>query len=249
MHSPRNIVVTGATGGIGTAIVDRFLRSGDRVLATGLDSPSIEKWQQQFDNEPSISDRLSTVVTDIADEDSVNRLATAAAALGEIHVLINNAGTFVTTPFTQLNLSEWRRVLDIDLTGTFLVIKALHPLMDRTGRGRIISIGSGTLYDGTPGMSHYAAAKGGVLGLTRVLAREFGADGITVNLLTPGLTRTDAAVAAVPDALWAEQREARAIGRDEVPADIAGAAFFLASEDSAFLTGQVLNVDGGSKFL
>ena len=251
MAETRTVIVTGATGGIGSAIVDRFLRNGDRVVATGLTEDELTKWRDRWDGSAAggHESALLTRVVDISSESSVESFASfAQQELQVVDVLINNAGSFPQTPFEEITVAEWRRVLDIDLTGTFLMIKAVLPVLNRSGAGRIINIGSGTLYDGTPNMAHYAAAKGGVLGLTRVLAHELGGDGITTNLVTPGLTRTAAASAAVDESLWEQQRLARGLQRDETPEDPIGAIFFLASADAAFMSGQTLNIDGGSKF-
>lgn len=245
-RSRRTVVVTGATGGIGTALVRRFLALGDEVVATGLSENELAAWRGTLGYDGGA---LHTHVLDVSSEDSTVAFGQRLAdEVGLVQVLVNNAGSFPQKPFARITTAEWRGVLDIDLTGTFLVIKAVLPILDRAGAGRIINIGSGTVYDGTPNMAHYAAAKGGVLGLTRVLSRELGNEGITVNIVTPGLTATPAALAAVDGGLWAQQRTARSIHRDEYPEDVVGAVVFTASADAAFMTGQVLNIDGGSKF-
>ena len=252
MSEPRTVIVTGATGGIGSEITDRFLANGDVVLATGLSEDELADWRRRWDQSApdGYCAPLHTAVVDISSEASVSALAERARAISpSVEVLVNNAGTFPQARFEDMTTEQWRRVIDIDLTGTFLVIKAVLPLLDRTGRGRIVKVGSGTFWDGTPSMAHYAAAKGGVLGLTRVLSRELGTYGITTNLVTPGLTPTPAATAVVDDSLWEQQRRARGLQRDETPGDAVGAVFFVASADAAFMTGQTVNVDGGSTFV
>jgi NAD(P)-dependent dehydrogenase (short-subunit alcohol dehydrogenase family) len=143
----------------------------------------------------------------------------------------------------------WRRVIAVNLTGTFLMVRALLPLMKESGKGRIVNIGSGTLFVGTRQQSAYVASKGGILGLTRTLANELGDYGITVNQVAPGLTITPNAIEAMPTSVVEMQRQSRSLQRDELPEDVVGAVFFVASDDAAFLTGQTLNVDGGRHFL
>ena len=252
MGSARTVVITGAAGGIGSEIVDRFLAEGDIVVASDLTDSSLEAWRTRWDADApdSRNAALHTIAADIADEQSVAALAdTVRQRFGVADVLINNAGYFSHTAFEEMDTSEWRQILDINLTGTFLMIRAFVPLMKGSGRGRIVNIGSGSVHNGTPGQAHYVAAKGGVMGLTRVLARELGQYDITVNQITPGLTITPMTAGVLPEQLLAMQRDLRSFHRDETPADLIGTIYFLASDDAAFLTGQTLNVDGGLFFL
>lgn len=248
----RTVVVTGAAGGIGSEIVDRFLVAGDTVVASDLADATLKTWRGRWDTDAAggRNERLHTVAADIASEDSVAAFAdTVRQRFGAADVLINNAGFFSHTLFEEMSTEEWRRILDINLTGTFLLIRAFVPLMKEGGRGRIVNIGSGSVHNGTPQQAHYVAAKGGVMGLSRVLARELAQYGITVNLLTPGLTITPMTAGVLPEPLLEMQRNLRSFHRDETPADLVGTIFFLASEDAAFLTGQTLNVDGGLYFV
>ncbi|SDG80808.1 3-oxoacyl-[acyl-carrier protein] reductase [Lentzea fradiae] len=242
MTSPRNVVITGAAGGISSEITDRFLANGDTVLASDLSSEILNSWRTRWD-----TGNLLVHPADVSSEDSLASLAAVAEErLGTIDILINAAGHFPQTPFEKISGDEWRRVIEVNLNGTFYTIQALLPLLKTSSRGRIINIGSGGMFFGVPHQAHYIAAKAGVQGLTRVLARELGNDHpITVNLVTPGLVVTPAAVAVLPEPLLAMQRERRSFHRDEVPADVVGSVFFLASDDAAFITGQTLNVDGG----
>lgn len=242
MTTPRNVVITGAAGGISSEITDRFLSNGDTVLASDLSSDILESWRTRWDTA-----NLLVHPADVSDEDSLASLAEVALErLGTVDILINAAGHFPQTPFEKISGDEWRRVVEVNLNGTFYTVQALLPLMKTSSRGRIINIGSGGMFFGVPQQAHYIAAKAGVMGLTRVLARELGNDyPITVNLMTPGLVVTPAAAAVLPKPLLAMQRERRSFHRDEVPADVVGSVFFLASDDAAFITGQTLNVDGG----
>ena len=251
MPSTRTVVVTGAAGGIGSAIVDRFLTDGHTVIASDLSQGALDAWRKRWDSEVPAGRResLHTIAADIAEQQSVEAFADRVRRdHGSADVLINNAGYFSHTRFEEMGLGEWQRILDINLTGTFLMIKAFTPLLKDGGRGRIINVGSGSVHNGTPLQAHYVAAKGGVMGLTRVLARELGEYGITVNLLTPGLTITPMTQGVLPEPLLAMQRNLRSFHRDETPADLVGTIAFLASDDAAFLTGQTLNVDGGLYF-
>jgi NAD(P)-dependent dehydrogenase (short-subunit alcohol dehydrogenase family) len=252
MSTARAVVVTGAAGGIGSEIVDRFLANGDTVVATDFSQEALETWRTRWDStapggrHPS----LHTLAADMSSEESVAALAEAAAERADpVDVLINCAGIFPMVPFESMTTELWRQVIDVNLTGTFFMIRAFVPLMKASTRGRIVNIGSGSVLGGTPAQSAYVASKGGIMGLTRTLARELGGYGITVNLVTPGLTLTPAALQAVPEPVRESQRLIRALQRDETAEDVAGPVFFLASADAAFITGQTLNVDGGRHLL
>ncbi|KJE19522.1 dehydrogenase of unknown specificity, short-chain alcohol dehydrogenase like [Frankia torreyi] len=252
MSAARTVVVTGASGGIGSEIVDRFLTQGDTVVAADVSSEALATWRARWDSgapggqHPS----LHAVVADISSEESVAELAEATRRrFDTVDVLINCAGIFPSVPFEEMTVELWRQVLEVNLTGTFLMTRAFVPLMKASGRGRIVNIGSGSVFSGTPLQSAYVASKGGIMGLTRTLARELGGYGITVNLVTPGLTATPAAADVIPASVLAEQRQLRALQRDETAEDLAGPVFFLASDDAAFVTGQTLNVDGGRHLL
>lgn len=148
-------------------------------------------------------------------------------------------------PFEQTSVEDWRQVIDINLNGPFLVTRALLPLMNDPGWGRIINFGSGSVFDGTRNQTHYVTAKAGMVGFTHSLAREVGGYGITVNLIAPGLTVTKAVRDNFPGEILDAQRKGRAIERDETPEDLVGPVFFLASPEAGFISGQTLKVDGG----
>lgn len=168
---------------------------------------------------------------------------------GRIDVLLNNAGLYTSIkkrPFFEIPPEEWDQVMAVNLKGIFLCSQAVYPAMRRQGKGKIINISSGTIFNGTPFFLHYVTSKAGVIGLTRALARELGPDGIAVNAITPGLTVSGPEqAAAIAPAQLADRRARKSFQRDQSPEDIVGAVVFLASADSDFITGQTVNVDGG----
>jgi NAD(P)-dependent dehydrogenase (short-subunit alcohol dehydrogenase family) len=245
MDTKRVVVITGAAGGIGVPLVERFIRNGDRVIGTDTSEDALKQLATQLEFDAS----LLTLVADVSSEADAHNVADFAREHGgTVEVLINCAGFFPILPFEEISFQDWQRVIDINLSGTFLMTSALLPLMKDRGWGRIVNFGSATFFDGTRNQTHYVAAKAGIIGFTRSLAREVGGYGITVNVITPGLTLTQAVKDHFPPAVLAAQRAARSLARDETPEDLIGPVFFLASPDAGFITGQTLNVDGG-KFM
>jgi NAD(P)-dependent dehydrogenase (short-subunit alcohol dehydrogenase family) len=238
----RIVVITGAAGGVGADLVARFLANGDIVLATDLAQDALDTLAASHGDDQ----RLVTFAGDISSEDDVTALAARAAELGGVDVLVNVAGFFPWDPFDQLTAQRWRQVIDVNLTGYFLVTSAVLPLMRTRGWGRVINFGSASMFPGVAGQVHYVSAKAALVGFTRSLAREVGGDNITVNLITPGLTLTGPVVKNFSPELIESQRKARALPRDQHSTDLVGPVFFLASSDADFVTGQTLNVDGGA---
>jgi NAD(P)-dependent dehydrogenase (short-subunit alcohol dehydrogenase family) len=243
MNTDRVVLVTGAAGGIGALLVERFLGNGDTVLATDLSSDMLAQAHSAW----GWTNRVLLQAGDVASEEDCARLAGIARDLvGRIDVLVNCAGYYPRRPFEQITPNEWRRIVDINLTGVFLMTQAMLPLMKGRGWGRIINFGSGTMFSGTPDTAHYVSAKAGLLGLTRCMSTEFGQYGITANLITPGLTLTAPVLRDLPPEVRAAAAEQRSIKRDMLPEDLVGPVLFLASPAADFVTGQLLNVDGGS---
>ena len=165
-------------------------------------------------------------------------------------MLLNNAAIYVTEklwkgPVEELELAEWDRVIEVNLKGVFLCCKAAIPIMKRQRSGKIINIASGTFFSGSGNMPHYTTAKGGVVALTRVMARQLGEWNINVNCMTPGSTMSEDSVTDEVIERRQGSTGKRAFPRIETPADIIGTAVFLASSDSDFITGQLLVVEGG----
>jgi 3-oxoacyl-[acyl-carrier protein] reductase len=242
MKDGRVVVITGAGGGIGRKIVDRFLANGDRVIGLDREKSSLDELAATR----NAGYQLSTSCVDITDESAV-------AAFGEhirqshdhVDVLVNCAGFYPVVPFEQMTQEQWTEVIAINLTGIFRVTHTLLLLMNGCGWGRIINIGSASVLEGVVGQAHYVSAKAGVVGFTRSLAMEVGDHGITVNIVAPGLTLTEPVLRSMPEKLLKAQGELRAIKRDEQAQDLAGPVFLLCSPDADFISGQMLVVDGG----
>lgn len=247
---PRVVVITGAAQGIGRAYALRFAAMGQPVVALDLNQAGLAKLAAEIE---AAGGRCMPCVADVGDPASV---AAAAAAIeqsfGRADVLINNAAIFSTLkmrPFEEIPLEEWSRVLHVNVTGTMLMVRALLPLMRRHGWGRVINVSSAAFVMGRPNYLHYTTSKAAVVGMTRSMARELGTSGITVNAVLPGATDTEIERETVTPAQKQAQIAMRSIQREENTDDLTGVAVFLASEDSRFVTGQSLVVDGGLTFL
>jgi NAD(P)-dependent dehydrogenase (short-subunit alcohol dehydrogenase family) len=246
MITGRTVLITGAAGGMGALIAERFLVNGDTVVATDAEADSLKELVEKL----GASDHLLTIVADISKDGDCQRVAALAKdKTGQVNVLIQVAGFFPIEAFLEMTAESWRKIIDINLTGTALMARAVLPLMAGRGWGRIINFGSASIYGGVEGQAHYVAAKAGVVGLSRSLAREFGRDAITVNVIAPGLTVTKAVKDSFPAEVLEAQIMRRCIKREQTPEDLVGTAFFLASPDADFITGQSIIVDGGAWML
>ena len=242
MRTGRVVVITGAAGGMGRLVAKRFLANGDLVIAVDRDGDALA--------ELAADDSLVTIVTDVSEESDCQAVAKLARErAGRVDVLVNVAGWFPIQPFEELGAADFRRVVDVNLTGAFLMVRAVWPLMKGRGWGRIVTVGSASTFDGVPDQIHYVSAKAGLFGLTRSLARAVGTEGVTVNIVTPGLTSTPPVKKNMPKAMIEKSVQERALQREEQPEDLVGAIFFLASPDADFISGQTVNVDGGKHLL
>ena len=246
----RVIVITGAGQGIGRVLAHAFAAVGAIPIVAELDA---ERGQAVVREIEAAGGRALAVPTDVASADSVEAMAARTAdAFGRIDALINNAGIFSTLkmrPFEEIPLEEWDAVLRVNVTGVMLCCRAVIPTMRQAGWGRIINLSSASTLLGRPNYLHYTTSKAAVVGMTRSLARELGRFGITANAIMPGAVTTE-----IPrETVTPEQRERivamQCVPRSQVPEDLIGAAFFLASEGSRFMTGQTLNLDGGASHI
>jgi 3-oxoacyl-[acyl-carrier protein] reductase len=241
-------VITGAAHGIGKAYARRFAEEGAHVVLADIDSGGGQTAAKAL-QEAGLSAWART--TDVSNYLNVEGLMRETAdRFGRIDVLLNNAAIYVTQqlwkgPVEDLDLTEWDRVIEVNLKGVFLCSKAAIPIMKQQRSGKIINIASGTFFSGSGNMPHYTSAKGGVVALTRVMARQLGEWGINVNCMTPGSTMSEDSMTEEVLKRRQGSMDKRAFRRVETPADIVGTALFLASSDSDFVTGQLLVVEGG----
>jgi NAD(P)-dependent dehydrogenase (short-subunit alcohol dehydrogenase family) len=247
-HRDKVAVITGAAKGLGQAFARRLAEDGVHIVIADVE-PAAEtvKLVEEAGRE------ALACSCDVTSPDAVAALAAQVERrFGRCDILINCAGIYPQRPFEQMTFADWRQVLSINLDGLFLVTAAFVPGMKRRGWGRIVNLASSTLGSVVTGFVHYVASKGGIVGFTRALASELGPDGITVNAISPGLTRTPGTLARLPRVGMSSMEEEfasiatmQAIKRGEVPDDLVGTVSFLTSDDAAFMTGQTLNVDGG----
>ena len=187
MENGRIVVVTGGAGGIGSKIVDRFLANGDTIFAIDNRLDALKTLM----GTRSAQDQLVAIGGDVSKEDDTRGFAdTIRAKAGRVDILINCAGYYPIVPFEKMTFKEWQQIIAINLSGAFLMVRALLPLMKGRGWGRIVNIASASVFEGVAGQTHYVAAKSGLVGFSRSLAMELGEYGITVNCVAPGLTVT-----------------------------------------------------------
>lgn len=245
--SGRRAVITGGSGGIGSEIVRIFAEQGAEIVFCHLgDGQSATALESELAGRGA---HVKTVECDVADEASVAHMAeTARSFLGQVDILVNCAGIGGDRPFTEIKVSEWDRMIAVHLRGTFLVSRAFFSGMQARRYGRIINISSQLAYKGAPGLTHYCAAKAGIIGLTRALSYEGAPYGVLVNAIAPGPVETDLLQGLSDE--WREMKRAQLpIGRFGKIAEIAPTALLLASEAGSFYVGQTLSPNGGDVFL
>jgi 3-oxoacyl-[acyl-carrier protein] reductase len=239
-------IVTGGGIGLGRAYCKALADEGAKVVVADIQQDAAQAVAKEVKG-------LAVRVDVTSAEETQGMAARALDAYGAIDILVNNAGMYSSIqkrPFTEIPLDEWDRCMAVNVKGVFLCCRAVHPQMKKQGRGKIINISSGTVLGGSPMFLHYVTSKAGVIGLTRALAREIGGDAINVNAITPGLTIADEnQKKMLSEEYLAPRRQARSFKRDQYPQDLVGSVVFLASAESDFITGQTINVDGGTWML
>jgi len=245
----RVAIITGAGHGIGKVYAHGMAREGARVLIAEVDGTAGDALAAQL---RSLGYDALAVRTDVADEASCRAMAGCAVeAWGQIDILVNNAAIFATipmsrAPFDQITIEEWDRMMAVNLRGTWLASRACIEHMKPRRYGKIITISSGTAIKGSAGRIHYVTSKAGIIGFTRVLAREVGEHGIRVNCIAPGSTLSEENPSDDVLRMRTAAKDERALRRVQTPDDLVGAVVFFASPESDFITGQTLVVDGGS---
>lgn len=244
----KTVVVTGGGGGIGGATSRRFALEGARVALFDLNLAAAEQVAAQIRADGGTALALQCDITDRASVDAA--VAATEAALGPIDVLVNNAGWDVFKPFTRTEPAQWDQLIAINLVGALHLHHAVLPGMAARKAGRIVNIASDAARVGSSGEAVYAACKGGLVAFSKTIAREHARHGITVNVVCPGPTDTALFAdykegAGNPEKLMEAFTRSIPLGRIGQPADLPGAIVFFASDDAAFITGQVLSVSGG----
>ncbi|GAB3641353.1 SDR family NAD(P)-dependent oxidoreductase [Spirosoma arcticum] len=244
--SGKSVVITGAAGGIGKAFTQRFLAEGARVCAVDYSVEGLDK----LVGEVGGSGELLPIQVDVSKEESCQQMADQVKKTwGRVDVIINNAGKFPFKPFEETTYEEWRTTMAINLDSQFLITKALLPLLKESKAGRIVNISSGSIFAGPGEQVPYVASKAGVIGFTRALANALGQYNITANAVTPGVVATEAAIKEFPEGMIDMVAKMGALKRRQTAEDLVGTVLFLSSDESAFMTGQTLNVDGGRSFI
>lgn len=244
----RTIVVTGGGHGIGRAYCRRFAAEGAAVAVVDIDGAAAERVALQIAEDGG---KALDVALDVTDLPALRVMAAEVVdRFGGIDGLVNNAGMLTILPIARVGFEdipdeEWDRVIEVNLKGTWLSCRAVVPHLRARGGGSIVNIGSGTFFNGSPTRVHYVASKGAIVGFTRTLARELGPDGIRVNTLVPGGTLSEEDPSPEIVEMRRRQAASRAFPRLQQPEDLTGTALYLLSDDSAYVTGQAIVVEGG----
>lgn len=242
----RVAIVTGGGKGIGAVYSSRLAEEGAKVVVADIDFDAAEETAKKIS---SSGGSAIAVNVDISDQKSTEEMAKSAVTeYGKIDILINNASLMSVLPrrpWYEIPVDEWDRVMSVNLRGMFLCCLSVYPTMKARHYGKIINISSSRIYEGMPNRLHYTTSKAGVVGFTRALAREVGEDNILVNAISPGFTQSETQVSSSTPQYMKAHIDRRCIRREEYPEDLMGTVVFLASSDSDFITGQLINVDGG----
>lgn len=235
----KNVLITGATGGIGNSLVERFHSNGFNVCATGTNKDKLKNLEEKYKKNIQVIQcnlNVQQDLTDLSDNLKEN--------FGKIDILINNAGITRDNLFLRMTPDQWKEVIDLNLNSTFNITKIFIRDMVKKRWGRIINITSDAATIGNPGQSNYAASKSAVEGLTRTIANEVASRGVTVNCVSPGFINTEI-LNTVDKIRLEEMLKMIPVGRMGEVKEVSDLVFFLSSEESSYITGQVLHINGG----
>jgi 3-oxoacyl-[acyl-carrier protein] reductase len=235
----KNVLITGATGGIGSAILDIFYKNGFNIIASGTNEDKLTKMQNKY------TERVLTIKCDLSDENQINHLVSQAQSSCDcIDILINNAGITKDNVFLRMQKEQWDEVINVNLNSNFLLTKLVIKGMIKKKWGRIVNITSVVAKMGNAGQANYVASKSAIEGFSRTLAQEVASRNITINCVAPGFVNTDILSTIEPEKLK-DMTKNIPVGRIGTPEDVSNAVFFLSSEESSYITGQVIHVNGG----
>ena len=235
----KNILITGATGGIGSALIDCFYGNDYNLFVTGSNEEKLKSIKSKY------PENLETCTCNLSkDKEIVNMMKKSEEHFGSIDILINNAGIAKDNLFLRISEDDWKEVIDVNLNANFTITKIAIKGMVKKRWGRVINISSDAAKIGNPGQTNYVASKSAIEGFSRSLANEVASRNVTVNCISPGFIKTN-----ILDSIEQDKLESMAknipCGRIGDPKDVANAVLFLASEESSYITGQVIHVNGG----
>ena len=235
----KNILITGATGGIGSALIDCFYGNDYNLFVTGSNEEKLKSIKSKY------PENLETFACNLSkDKEIVNMMKKSEEHFGSIDILINNAGIAKDNLFLRISEDDWKEVIDVNLNANFTITKIAIKGMVKKRWGRVVNISSDAAKIGNPGQTNYVASKSAIEGFSRSLANEVASRNVTVNCISPGFIKTN-----ILDSIEQDKLESMAknipCGRIGDPKDVANAVLFLASEESSYITGQVIHVNGG----